>query len=250
MVSNRALEKIRAGQPAFGLAMAMSDSVVAELFARSGVDWIWIDDQHGTFDRDSVLRAIQVIAPHGVTPIVRVASNEFFRIGRALDAGALGVIVPMVNSAEEARQAVFAARYPPRGGRSSGGVRLAFMGPDYAQQANDNILVAVMIETRQAVERTAEIAGVEGVDCIMLGPGDLAVSLGVERGSDEHEAAIMQVLEQATAAGKPAGMPCGNVEDALRWAEMGFKLIHCGSEAGMIRAGIAHVQEALRLNPT
>lgn len=247
MVSNRALEKIRAGQPAFGLAMAMSDSVVAELLARSGVDWIWIDEQHGTSNRDSILRAIQVIAPHGVTPIVRVASNEFFRIGRALDAGALGVIVPMVNSAKEAEQAVFAAKYPPRGGRSSGGVRLAFMGTDYAQAANDNILVAVMIETREAVERTSEIAGVDGVDCIMVGPGDLAVSLGVERGSDKHEAAIAWVLEQA-AAGKPAGMPCGNVEDALRWAEKGFKLITCGSEAGMIRTGIAHVQQALGLN--
>ncbi len=249
MVSNRALDKIRAGEPAFGLSMGMNDSVVAELFACSGVDWVWIDDQHGTFDRDSVLRAIQVISPTGTSPIVRVASNEFFRIGRALDAGALGVIVPMVNSPEEAEEAVYAAKYPPRGGRSSGGARLTLMGDDYAEAANDNTLVAVMVETRRAVECIEEIAAVEGVDCVMLGPADLSMSLGVERGSDEHEAAIAEVLAKTTGAGKAAGMPCGTVEDGVARAEQGFTLIHCGSEFGMLRAGIARVQQALGIAP-
>ncbi|MGD9495362.1 MAG: HpcH/HpaI aldolase/citrate lyase family protein [Armatimonadota bacterium] len=249
MVSNRALEKIRAGQPAFGLSMGMNDPIVAELFARSGVDWVWIDDQHGAFDRSSVLRAIQVITPYGTTPIVRIASNDFFRIGRSLDAGALGIIVPMVNSAEEAEQAVFAAKYPPRGGRSRGGARLFMLGDDYFERANDNLLLAVMVETPQAVERCGEIAAVDGVDCIMIGPSDLALSLGVPPGSDEHEAAIAQVLERTTAAGKAAGMPCATVEDALRWAEKGFRLVHCGSEFGMLRTGISHVQQALGIGP-
>jgi len=249
MVKNRALEKMRAGQPAFGLSMGMSDPIVAEMFARSGIDWIWIDDQHGTFDRDSVLRTIQIATPYGAAPIVRIASNDYFRIGRSLDAGAMGVIVPMVNSAEEAEQTVFASKYPPRGGRSRGGVRLVMMGDDYFDTANDSLLVSVQIETPEAVERSGEIAAVDGIDCLMLGPADLALGLGVAQGSDEHVAAMLHVLEQATAAGKAAGMPCGTVEDGMRWAEEGFTLIHCGSEFGMLRAGIQRVQEALGIAP-
>lgn len=247
MVNNVALEKLRAGEPAMGLALGLNDPVVAEMFGRSGVDWIWIDDQHGTQDRASVLRAIQVVGLTGATPIVRVASNDFFRIGRALDAGALGVIVPMVNSPEEARAAVHAARYPPAGGRSRGGARLTFLGEDYFEAANDNLLVSVMVETRAALERAGEIAAVEGVDCVMIGPGDLAADLGVPPGSDEHEAALAQILERTNAAGKAAGMPCATVEDGLRRAEQGFRLVHCGSEFGMLRAGLAAVQEALGL---
>jgi len=249
MVKNRALEKMRAGRPAFGLSMGTSDPIVAELFARSGVDWIWIDDQHGGYGRESVLSIIQIATPYGVSPIVRVASNDFFRIGRSLDAGALGVIVPMVNSAAEAEQAVFAAKYPPRGGRSRGGARLVMLGEDYSDTANEGTLVSVQIETPEAVERAGEIAAIDGIDCLMMGPADLALGLGVPQGSDEHETAMMRVLEQATAAGKTAGMPCATVEDGIRWAEEGFKLVHCGSEFGMVRAGIQHVQKALGIAP-
>ncbi len=247
MVTNVALDKLRAGQPAMGLALGLNDPVIAEMFGRSGIDWVWIDDQHGVYDRASVLRAIQVIGPGGAAPIVRVASNDVFRIGRALDAGALGVIVPMVNSAEEARAAVYAAKYPPAGGRSRGGVRLGFLGEDYFETANRNLLVAVQVETRVALERTSEIAAVEGVDCVMLGPSDLAADLGVPVGSDEHEAALAEVLMKANAAGKVAGFPCNTVEEGLRRAEQGFKLVHCGSEFGMVCAGLSAVQKALGL---
>ncbi|MEA3402405.1 MAG: aldolase/citrate lyase family protein [Armatimonadota bacterium] len=247
MVKNRALEKLRAGQPTFGLSMVMDDPIVAEYLANSGVDWIWIDEQHGSFHRQSMMQSIQVIGPTGVTPIVRVGMNEFFRIGRALDRGALGLIVPMVSSGEEAEAVVYAAKYPPRGGRSSGGARLAFLGDDYREAANDNTLVAVMIETRRAMGNVDEIAQVDGVDCIFIGPSDLSLSLGCERGSEEHEEALAHILERATAAGKPAGMPCGSPEDAMRRAEQGFTLIHAGSELGMIRTGIEHAQKTLGL---
>lgn len=209
------------------------------------MDWIWIDEQHGCFDRASMYRAIQIVSLAGAAPIVRLGSNEFFRIGRALDAGAHGIIVPMVNSPEEAEAAVYAAKYPPLGGRSSGGVRLRFLGEDYAQAANDNLLVSVMVETRRAVAAAGEIAAVDGVDCIMIGPSDLAVEMGVAVGSKEHRAAIDEVLEKTTAAGKAAGMPCGGTDEALAWAEDGFTFIHAGSEFGMIRNGIALMQHAL-----
>lgn len=247
MVRNTPLEKLRAGEPAFGLAMASSDSLIAEIMARSGVDWIWVDEQHGSWDRAAMYRAIQVIQLAGCTVIVRAGSNEFFRIGRALDAGALGVIVPMVNSAEQAEAAVHAAKYPPRGGRSSGGVRLRFMGDDYRQAANDNTLVAVMIETVEAVEAIPRIAGVDGVDCLFIGPGDLSVSMGVEPGCDEHEEMLMRILREARAAGVPAGIACGTPEDAKRRADQGFQLVHGGSESGMIFAGIAHMKKTVGL---
>jgi len=245
MVENLALEKIRRGEVAFGLSLGAGSHIIAEMFAHAGVDWIWIDTQHGYWDYDEALRALQVIGPTGTVPIVRPGSNDFFRIGQALDAGALGLIVPMVNSPEEARAAVFAAYYPPQGGRSSGGGRTSFYGADYASAANDNILLAVMIETREALGRAAQIASVPGLDCLFIGPGDLSVALGTERGSEEHEAAIQRVLDAASSAGIPAGFPCGTVEEALRRAEQGFRLIHCGSELGMIRAGIQRTLEAL-----
>ena len=122
-----------------------------------------------------------------------------------------------------------------------------FLGEDYFETANRNLLVAVQVETRAALERTAEIAAVEGVDCVMLGPSDLAADLGVPVGSDEHEAALAEVLIKANAAGKDAGFPCNTVEEGLRRAEQGFKLVHCGSEFGMVCAGLSAVQKALGL---
>ena len=249
MVRNTPLEKVRAGQPTFGVAVSLGNTIAAEMLARSGVDWIWIDEQHGAWDRERMYEAIQVVGLAGCAPIVRAGSNEFFRIGRALDAGALGVIVPMVNSAEEAEAAVHAAKYPPRGGRSSGGARLRFLGDDYKQAANGNTLVALMIETVASVEAVPEIAAVDGVDCLFIGPGDLSVSMGVEPGCDEHEAMVQRVLRESNEAGTPVGMPCGSPEDAKMRAEQGFTLIHGGSEYGMILAGIEHVQEVLGIAP-
>ncbi|MGI5819864.1 MAG: HpcH/HpaI aldolase family protein [Armatimonadota bacterium] len=248
MVKNTPLEKVRAGQPTFGLAMGTNNLLIAEILARSGVDWVWIDEQHGSWDRAAMYQAIQVVSLAGCAPIVRAGSNEFFRIGRVLDAGALGLIVPMVNSAEEAEAAVHAAKYPPRGGRSSGGVRLRFMGDDYRHTANDGILVALMIETVEAVEAVREIASVDGVDCLFIGPGDLSVAMGVEPGSDEHEEAIQRIIRESNAVGTPVGFPCGNPEDAKMRADQGFTLIHAGSESGMIAAGIEHMKKTVGLS--
>lgn len=248
MLKNTPLEKVRAGQPTFGLAMGTNNTNIAEILARSGFDWIWIDEQHGAWDRAAMYQAIQIVGLAGCAPIVRAGSNEFFRIGRALDAGAAGLIIPMINSAEEAEAAVRAAKYPPRGGRSSGGVRLRFMGDDYSETANDNTLVALMIETVEAVEAVPEIAAVDGVDCLFIGPGDLSVSMGVEFGCDEHEAMIQRILRESNEVGTSVGFPCGNPEDAKMRAEQGFTLIHAGSECGMIFAGIEHVKKTLGLS--
>lgn len=245
MVANKALKKIQTGQTAFGFTLVMGSPVIAEQVAVAGFDWIWMDTQHGYWSHDNLLGALQVINATGTTPIVRAGSNDFYRIGRVLDAGALGVIVPLVNTAEEARQAVRAAYYPPRGDRSRGGARLAVLGDDYFQKAGESILLAVMIETAEAVENADEIAAVEGIDCLFMGPSDLAASMETEYGSDSHEDAISRVLEAAQSAGVPAGFPCGSPEDAIRRAEQGFDLVTCYSDNGSIRAGIQLVKNSL-----
>ena len=185
---------------------------------------------------------------HTHMPFVRAMaffSNEFYRIGRVLDAGAEGVIVPMVNSPEAAAAAVHAAKYPPTGGRSSGGARLGLFGDDYFQRANEEVLVAVMIETTEALAAVDEIAAVPGVDCLFIGPSDLSFSLGTERGSAEHQAAIARILEAADNAGVAPGIACGAVEDALRYADQGFRLVTCTSDLSTLRAGVSSVLQAL-----
>ena len=246
MVKNAVLEKIRNGEPALGIACATGEPILTEYLAHAGFDWIWVETQHGYYSYDRMLHAIQIINATDTVPIVRPAENNFGLINRALDAGALGLIVPMVNSAEEARQAVFSARYAPRGGRSSGGGRTWLVyGDDYPACANDEILVAVMIETVEALERVDEIAAVEDLDCLFIGPADLATSMQVPPFCDEHEAALQRILDAANNAGIPAGFPTGSVQDALKRVNQGFLLVHCGSEFGMVRSAIADIIHTL-----
>lgn len=246
MVKNPTLAKIRAGEPALGLACGTGDPILLEMIVNANFDWIWIETQHGYWSYEALLRAMQIIGVGNATPIVRPASNDYARVGLALDAGGLGLILPMINTVEDAQAAVYNARFSPLGGRSSGGGRTWMLyGDDYPDESNDEILLAVMIETVEALANVDEIAAVAGIDCIFIGPGDLAFSLGVEPNGDEHEAAIARILDAATNAGLAAGFPCGNVESAIARVEQGFKLVHCGSEMGMVRSGLADAMKAL-----
>ncbi len=230
MIKNSTLAKIRAGEPALGLACATGDPILLEMIAHANFDWIWLETQHGYWSYEALLHAMQIMGVGNATPIVRPASNDYARVGLALDAGGLGLIIPMINTVEDARAAVYNARFSPLGGRSSGGGRTWMLyGDDYPDESNDEILLAVMIETVEALANVDEIAAVEGIDCIFIGPGDLAFSMGVEPSGDEHEAAIARILDAATNAGLAAGFPCGNVESAIARVEQGFKLVHCGS---------------------
>ncbi len=248
MLKNPTLEKIRNGETAFGLASATGDPILLEVISRAGFDWLWIETQHGYWDYNRMLAACQILGPDGPTPIIRPASNDYARIGLSLDCGGMGLVVPMVNSVEDAEAAVYNSRYAPVGGRSSGGGRTWMVyGDDYAHESNDEILLAVMIETPAALERVNDIAAVKGIDALFIGPWDLAFSMGVESFGEEHEAAIQKILDASTNAGLPCGFPCGDVDAALRRADQGFRLVHCGSELGMVRNGIAAATEALGL---
>lgn len=243
MRKNQVLAKLRAGQVTGGFWMNVPSPVLAELAAHAGFDWIVLDAQHGYWGYEALFSSMQVISATETVPLVRVLRNDPAAIGQVLDAGALGIIVPLVNSAEEAVAAVAAARYPPQGQRSIGGGRLRLYGDDYWAAANGEILVSAMIETRQAGEKAQEILSVPGVDLGFIGPVDLAQSMGVEVGSEAHETMIQRVLAAGKACGTPVGIYCTNVEDAIRRAEEGFQFIPYIGDLAIFSGGI---RDALR----
>jgi len=198
-------ERIRGGDCIGCIWLALGSAAAAELAADSEPDAIVFDLQHGLWERQALEGAIGMVRAKAA-PLVRVARNGAAEIGTALDAGAVGVIVPLVETAEEARQAVDAARYPPEGHRSGGGVRPLMDFKRYVPAANEHVLVAVMIETKRGVENAAAIAATPGVDMVFIGTGDLALSLGVFPDlGPQHEAAIAAVQ----AACRKAGIACG-----------------------------------------
>ena len=182
--------------------------------------------------------------------MVRVRWNDFSAIGQLLDRGALGLVVPMVNSTEEARAAAFAARYPPRGGRSSGGALTLHFGSDYDQWVNDQLFLAVQIESVQAVEHAEEILGVDGIDGCWIGPADLARSMGVDRsttaGAQAHRAMILRVAEACRKTGKIAGIS-GDV-DLRFWVQNGFRFITASWDGGLLLEGAKQVFNFLSMD--
>ena len=203
--AHRLRERIGGGDCIGCIWLALGSPVVAELAADAAPDAIVFDLQHGLWERQALESAIGIVRARSA-PLVRVARNGPAEIGAALDAGAVGVIVPLVETAEEARQAVDAARYPPLGSRSGGGVRPLMDFKRYVPAANEHVLVAVMIETRRGVENASAIAAIPGVDMVFIGTGDLALSLGVFPDlGPKHEAAIAEVQS----ACRRAAIPCG-----------------------------------------
>ncbi len=200
-VRNPLKDKWAAGEETIGGWLAIADAFSAEIMGRVGFDYLCIDMQHGVADYATAIQMLQALeaAPHGV-PIVRVPWNEPGIIGRMLDGGARGVIVPMVNTVAEAEAAVAACRYAPAGARSWGPVRAMRIHDEYSPElANQAVAVVPMIETRQALANLDEILSVPGIDAIYVGPADLSVSLGLAPASD-HEGEFTDALVEIVAA--------------------------------------------------
>jgi 4-hydroxy-2-oxoheptanedioate aldolase len=235
-------DRWRAGNPTFGAWCTIPSTWTAELAARSGHDWVCIDTQHGLIGYDLMLPMLQAITAGGVPSFVRVPWNEPGTIMKALDAGAAGVIVPMVNSVEEARSAVGACRYPPDGFRSMGPTRARVVDGDWRHP-----ICAVMIETVQAVERVDDILAVPGIDAVFIGPNDLAVSVGVDSsygGRDpEHRRMIETVSRSCKAHGVTAGIMCGTPEVAIQWHRAGFQMLALGSDTTLLAEATHEVIE-------
>ena len=233
-------ERWQAGEPTFGSWCTIPSSWTAEVAARSGHDWVCIDTQHGLIGYDVMLPMLQAIAAGGVPSFVRVPWNEPGTIMKALDAGAGGVIVPMVNSVEEARTVVGACRYPPDGFRSMGPTRARTMGGEWRLP-----ICVVMIETVQAVNRADEILAVPGVDAVFVGPNDLAVSAGLDSGYEgrhpEHRRLIEAVATAARAHGVVAGIMCGSPEVALQWHKVGYQMLALESDTRLLTASTEQI---------
>jgi 4-hydroxy-2-oxoheptanedioate aldolase len=187
----------------------------------------------------------QAIGTTDVVPMARVAGNDPILIKKFLDAGAMGIVVPMVNSAEEAGRAVKAMKFPPEGVRSAGGGRANLYGSDYQKRANDEIAVIIQIEHIDAVGAAEAILSTPGIDVCFVGPVDLSKSMGCEFGSDEHEKAIAGVLETAKALEVAAGIHCGSAADVNRRIREGFQFVAMGSDVGFLASAARREREQL-----
>jgi 4-hydroxy-2-oxoheptanedioate aldolase len=230
---------LQAGKPAVGVWINWPSPVAAEALASVGWDWLVVDTEHGAIDLESMQAMFIAIGATPTIPMCRVPWNDPVHIKRALDAGSLGIVVPMVCTPEEATQAVRAAKYPPEGIRSSGGGRWRYYaGADYTEKANDEIAVIVMIEHVDAVKNAEAILSVKGVDACFIGPNDLSWSMDVPfgraRGTPEHQALIAEVLRAAQKVGVPAGIHCSGPEEVNRRIDQGFQFLACTNDAGFM----------------
>ena len=229
-----------AGEATFGLWCTTSNAGQTEYVAHGSVDWILWDQQHGLVTDADLADVFRTCLGTGTVPLVRVAANDLTMIGRALDQGAAGVIVPLVNTAEEAARAAAACRYMPGGERSFGPNRATLVMGGLDPRIVEDVACVVMIETRQGIDNADAIAATPGVDCVLIGPSDLALGLGLafdDRGPT-HQAAVQRILDAATAAGKPAGIVLGSGEAARHYAGMGFKFMNVAADVGLVVDGL------------
>jgi 4-hydroxy-2-oxoheptanedioate aldolase len=231
------------GKVAHGAWLTIPSSISAESMAHQGFDYVCVDMQHGVIDYQVAVSMLQAISTTGSTPFVRVPWNEPGIIGKVLDAGAYGVIVPMVNSAAEARAAVGACRYAPAGYRSFGPVRAAlYAGADYAAHANDEIACIPMIETTTAIAQLDEILSVPGIDAVYVGPADLSLTLGLPPGQwhddESFPNALRTIVDGCARYGIVPGIHA-NAQLAARHAASGFRMITITSDLGAMASSAA-----------
>ena len=247
---NTAKQRMDAGEPVFGWSLGLGSPLAAERLAQTGVEFIMIDGQHGSFGSDSTIATLMAIVAGGATPMVRVASNDYTMIGRVLDDGALGVVVPMVHTAADAQRAADACRYPSMGTRSWGWARAAAYGDDYPDAINQEVFLAVQIESTQAVQNAEAILGTDGVDGCWIGPSDLTLSLGYRPGSDDGRKALAEAVDKIHSAcekaGKIAGYACGGPEEARAFADRGFRFLTAGSDVDFMISGAKQGMNVLR----
>jgi 4-hydroxy-2-oxoheptanedioate aldolase len=225
----------KASEPTFGAWVYIPDSFSSEIIARADFDWACIDTQHGMARPAHLVPLLQALAFSGRPAVVRVPANDPGVVMNALDAGAAGIIVPMVNSAAEAAQAVASCRYPPLGRRSWGPARAAFGTQDYsAVWANERVLCVVMVETPEGVDNVDAILDVPGVDAVFVGPADLALSFGVERDDPRNADRIETVKKACNRRGTPVGIATASVDEAKHAARAGFAMIAVPSDAVLL----------------
>jgi 4-hydroxy-2-oxoheptanedioate aldolase len=251
MRPNLSKQRARDGHLALGTMCNAASPMLGEWLGHSGYDFVVVDLQHGENNLDSVQVMLQALSCTPATPVVRVPANVPMYIQRVLDLGAYGIIVPLVNTREEAEAAVASVRYAPRGARSFGPLRGAmYGGPDYFSKSADELLTLVMIETAQGLANVREIVAVDGVDGVFVGPSDLNISLGHSPEApaidEATERAIGTILAATQAAGKIPGVHAFSLDDAKRRAAQGFRYMTVLADTRMLRASATQILGALR----
>ncbi|WP_425261453.1 HpcH/HpaI aldolase family protein [Rubrivivax sp. RP6-9] len=251
MRENRLRTLWQAGQAVVNGWLAVPSSFSAEVMAHQGWDSLTVDLQHGVVDYQAMVGMLQAISTTATVPVVRVPWLEPGALMKALDAGAYGVICPMVNTREDAQKLVAYTHYAPRGTRSFGPVRATlYGGADYPQQANDTIVTFAMIETAQALDNLDAILSVEGLDAIYIGPSDLSLALGCRPVFDDVDPPVQQAIEhilaRAKAHGLRAGIHNGAPEVAKARVAMGFDFVTMGSDARLLAAGSQQLLQGFR----
>jgi len=242
MRANSVRTRLAASQAVVNGWLSIGSSYSAEGVGHSGVHAVTVDLQHGMLDFSDALVMMQAISATPATPMVRVPDLDPAKIMHLLDAGAYGIICPMISTPEQTKTLVDACRYPPLGNRSFGPSRgILYGGPDYVAKANETVMAIPMIETAEAVDRIEEILNVEGVDMVYLGPNDMAFALDrhVDHPRPKSEAALLHVLEAATRRGIPVGIFCADGDDARKRIEQGFRLVTPGND-------FAHLNRSMR----
>lgn len=239
MRENRLKRLWAAGEKTVNGWLAIPNGFSAELMAHQGFDSLTVDMQHGVVDYQAAVSMLQAISTTATVPLVRVPWNEPGVLQKVLDAGAYGVICPMINSRAEAEAFVSACRYPPLGSRSFGPIRATlYGGADYPKHANDEVLTLAMIETKEAMAALDSILAVEGLDGIYVGPADLSNSLGCTPKFDQEEQpvvdAIQSIIKTTKRHGKVAGIHCGSPAYIKRMWDIGFDYATLLSDARMM----------------
>ena len=225
-------------KPALGGWLSIGNSFSAEVMASQGLDWLCVDMQHGVIGYDTAVTMLQAISAASVTPLVRVPWNDAAIIMKMLDAGAYGVIVPLVNNREQAEAAAAACRYPPKGIRSYGPTRAVYYaGFDYFAHANDEVLCIPQIETVEALENLDDILGVPGIDAMYIGPMDLTISMGMapqmDGEADEYVRARRRIVESCGRHGVAPGLH-STAHTARARIEEGFRLVLATGDVGSL----------------
>ncbi len=248
MRANRLRELWAAGQPVIGGWCSMPGGFSAEMMAAQGWDAVTIDTQHGVIGYSEMLAMLQAISTTSAVPLVRVSWNQPGEIMRALDAGAYGVICPMINDAAECAAFVQACRYPPDGFRSSGPTRAAvYGGADYHAHANGEVLTFAMIETAAGLANVEAIVATPGLDGVYIGPSDLSLAIGGPTGQDSDAPALMAAFGQILAACKAAGVRVGVHTASIAYSQKmigrGFDFVTTGIDTRYLRAGAREAAE-------
>lgn len=247
---NPVKKKLEAGQPVLAATITVNSVDVAAHAARMGFDFLWIEMEHSPITLETLRNMVLATRGLPALPFARVPVNEIWTAKRVLDAGVFGVMFPFTSTAELARQAVAACRYPPRGRRGSGAGLAMFGWPEvesYHDSADENVVVIAIIEEARAVESIDDIAATPGIDVLFIGTSDLSFSLGLRGRQKEPklQEAIARIVEAGKRHGKFLGRPAGTAELIAEYRKQGFQLFQTATDIGLMAQGAKSLFQSL-----